>query len=340
MATVFISYARQDRKRAEAIARLVEADGHSVWMDIESLVPGERFGKKIEEALESVSAVVVVWSRASVDSRWVIEEAELAARLEKLVPVRIDDVELPVGLRSFHAADLSGWRGGRPDAHCQRLLAALRECFDAAPASQDAGQPVRPPFAAPWRCRSALAIGAASCAFLAAFAWLTLRPSPPADGPRIMVVRGGQGEALGAGESIHTGDRLQLEFVSPRTLWWYVFQVDACDDFVMHFPRERSQNQVSEGERVLVPGPGRDLQLDDALGNERFYFIRTPTRELALESLVSDLLEDAAPVPAGAGGERIPKGSRQDYEERFFRIVEDLEDRCRECVDVRMHEHR
>jgi hypothetical protein len=57
-----------------------------VWWD-DALRTGESFDQIIEKALKDAKAVVVLWSRKSVDSRWVRAEATEAARNRTLVPV-------------------------------------------------------------------------------------------------------------------------------------------------------------------------------------------------------------------------------------------------------------
>jgi len=56
---VFISYARQDRARAEELAEALEAQGWSVFWDPE-ILPGETYVSVIKRHLETVPAVVVL----------------------------------------------------------------------------------------------------------------------------------------------------------------------------------------------------------------------------------------------------------------------------------------
>lgn len=43
------------------------------------IVPGQEFDRQSARELEAAKAVIVVWTPASVDSRWVRGEARLAA---------------------------------------------------------------------------------------------------------------------------------------------------------------------------------------------------------------------------------------------------------------------
>ena len=87
MNDIFISYAREDREKAKAIAALFEAQGWSVWWD-RSIPPGRSFDQVIEEALSAAKCVVVLWSRSSAASDWVKTEAAEGLARKILVPVR------------------------------------------------------------------------------------------------------------------------------------------------------------------------------------------------------------------------------------------------------------
>lgn len=126
MASVFLSYARDDRAKAEALATALEQLGHSVWWD-RSIEGGSRFSQEIEQALKRSDAVVVMWSHVSVQSAWVTDEAAEGRDTGRLVPVVIDDVKPPLGFRQYQAIDLSAWRGrgknGAIDAVHRAILA-------------------------------------------------------------------------------------------------------------------------------------------------------------------------------------------------------------------------
>ena len=139
MHDVFLSYAHEDH---DAVARLVEAlqeGGLSVFWDRE-LRPGQRWSDVIEAALNASAAVVVVWSRASAGSSWVKAEAAAAMDRNVLVPVRIDDVPIPLPFGQIQTADLSVDDPVRFDATLHHLVAAL-----AALSATPAGAPDRAP---------------------------------------------------------------------------------------------------------------------------------------------------------------------------------------------------
>lgn len=108
-ADIFISYARKDRDRVRPIAEELARLGYAIWWDT-GLVAGEDFHERIEEMLERARIVVVVWSRHSVDSKFVRDEARRAERRSALLPVFIDPgIDPPLGLGEIQASDLSGW---------------------------------------------------------------------------------------------------------------------------------------------------------------------------------------------------------------------------------------
>lgn len=101
MADVFISYARGDKPKAIELVRVLEENGKSVWWDAD-LVGGANFGNEIAKQIDSARKVIVLWSTLSINSDYVKDEATRAQRKSKLVPVRIEDVELPLGFGNLH----------------------------------------------------------------------------------------------------------------------------------------------------------------------------------------------------------------------------------------------
>lgn len=116
MADVFLSYARSDRADAECVQERLESCGWSVWLDAQ-LVAGHRYQHQIECELKAAKCVVVLWSRQSLRSDWVLDEASYARREQKLVPALIEDVEPPPGFRQIHSVRL---RSADVSASCVR----------------------------------------------------------------------------------------------------------------------------------------------------------------------------------------------------------------------------
>ena len=126
MADIFISYAREDQEWVKALAESLEAQGWSTWWD-RSLVAGESFDRVIERELNAAKCVVVLWSKHSVESRWVRSEATVGLRRKILAPVFIDEVDQPLAFTLIHAVDLTGWNRKETDERFEELVHDIRQ---------------------------------------------------------------------------------------------------------------------------------------------------------------------------------------------------------------------
>ena len=102
---IFISYARKDRARVNKIANALEKEGYTVWWD-RHIRAGQKFQQEINKAIKSTKAVVVVWSKHSITSHWVQDEAQHGVTNNALVPVMIDEVATPLGFGQIHSSML------------------------------------------------------------------------------------------------------------------------------------------------------------------------------------------------------------------------------------------
>ncbi|MGE3141809.1 MAG: DUF805 domain-containing protein [Hyphomonadaceae bacterium] len=139
MADVFISYAREDRVRAEQVARGLQACGFEVFFDQE-VPPGQSWADFIEAKLRDSKAMVVLWSAASAASQWVREEARLGRDRGKLIPATLDATPAPFGFGEVQAANLTAWSGQPDHGDWRRFVAAIEHAVGRA-AAQTA-QPV------------------------------------------------------------------------------------------------------------------------------------------------------------------------------------------------------
>jgi TolB-like protein/Tfp pilus assembly protein PilF len=122
--TVFLSYARDDHAKAAAIVAALGARRFTVWWD--GLIEGgNEFADKIEKALASADAVVVLWSPASIHSHWVRDEAATGRDRGRMVPVTIRGADPPLGFRQIQHIDLSAWRGRRGAPEIDELADAI-----------------------------------------------------------------------------------------------------------------------------------------------------------------------------------------------------------------------
>lgn len=166
MASIFLSYSRKDVEKAESIARALERLGHTVWWDRE-VEGGSRFAQKIEQALKGSEFVVVLWSRESVQSAWVQDEAAEGRDSDRLVPVLLDDSKPPLGFRQYQGIDLSEWNGrasAREIRSVHRAILGRRRGTDSCPA--------RPERVVPRLRAGAFAIAMAAILAVAIAGWL------------------------------------------------------------------------------------------------------------------------------------------------------------------------
>lgn len=123
-ADVFISYARENRSQADALARELSGRGWIVWWD-RWIGLGRLFPKVIGRELAAARCVVVLWSRHSVHSGWVLFEAMVGHNRNILIPIRLEKVDLPVPFQELQTGDLFGERYSQQLEECMKAVAAV-----------------------------------------------------------------------------------------------------------------------------------------------------------------------------------------------------------------------
>ena len=125
MSDIFISYKREEQQVARRLADALQKKGWSVWWDPKLRV-GERFDDAIEEALKDAKSVIVIWSKLSVQSSYVRDEATFALNRNKLVPIQIEEVNLPFRFEGIQSAQLINWDGSDNFPGFKKLIADLK----------------------------------------------------------------------------------------------------------------------------------------------------------------------------------------------------------------------
>ena len=134
-ATLFLSYARADEPFARKLATALEQAGFTIWWDA-MIEGGAAFGRSIAEALERADAVLVLWSKTSIDSDWVKDEAAQGRDRHRLIPLAIDGTPPPLGFRQYQTIDLSHWNGRRTAPQFASLERAVAAALGQKPAAQ------------------------------------------------------------------------------------------------------------------------------------------------------------------------------------------------------------
>jgi tetratricopeptide (TPR) repeat protein len=124
MSDIFISYAHEDRSRAQMLAATLEGHGWSIFWD-RTIPIGKTWRETIGRALNDARCVIVLWSKTSIESGWVQEEADDAKRRGVLVPILIENVQPPIGFRSIQVAHLVDWDGTESTQASRRLIADI-----------------------------------------------------------------------------------------------------------------------------------------------------------------------------------------------------------------------
>ena len=153
MPDIFLSYNREDAATARRFAEAFEREGFKVWWDA-TLRSGEAYDQVTEKALKQAKAVVVLWSKRSVESRWVRAEATVADRNKTLVPVMIEPCERPIMFELTQTAELGHWQGDVQDKAWLAFLEDVRRFVEKDMAPPQAApvivpEPVAPPPAKP-----------------------------------------------------------------------------------------------------------------------------------------------------------------------------------------------
>jgi hypothetical protein len=126
---IFLSYAREDESMVEDLYKRLSEAGFRPWMDKLDLIPGEQWRPGIKRAIENSDFFFACLSNTSVKKRGYLQREFKEAlniwqeKLESdiyLIPVRIDDCDVPENLREFQWVNLFERNG------FERLVRAIR----------------------------------------------------------------------------------------------------------------------------------------------------------------------------------------------------------------------
>ena len=112
---IFISYSRRDREKANLLYNGLLSLGLKPWMDIYNLLPGQNWKYEIDVAMKESEFVLLCLSKNSLNNRGYIHR-EMRDTLDEvynlpqgsvyMIPVRLDDCEIPHNLSEWHWVDM------------------------------------------------------------------------------------------------------------------------------------------------------------------------------------------------------------------------------------------
>ena len=132
---VFLCHSSQDKPIVrELYQRLVSESWIDPWLDEEKLLPGQDWDLEIEKAVEAADAVIVCLSNNSTTKEGYVQK-ELRKVLDVsdekpegtifVIPVRLDDIQIPRRLRMWQYVDL--FPETQKTASHLRLISSLRK---------------------------------------------------------------------------------------------------------------------------------------------------------------------------------------------------------------------
>ncbi len=126
---VFLCHSSGDKPAVRTLYQRLCADDIEPWLDEEDLLPGQKWEQEIPQAVRAADAILVCLSRSSITKEGYVQKEimyALDAAKEKpegtifLIPLRLEDCEIPDRLKDWQVGNLFEERG------YEKLLRALR----------------------------------------------------------------------------------------------------------------------------------------------------------------------------------------------------------------------
>ena len=125
---VFLSYRSLNRAWVLNLYDILRQHGYSVFIDQCVLRAGDELTLRLQEALKTSQAGVLIWSASTGDSDWVARDYQVLDRMAKskagfqFVPVKLDGSELPSFVENRIFLDFSSYPDGPNGGDLLRLL--------------------------------------------------------------------------------------------------------------------------------------------------------------------------------------------------------------------------
>lgn len=122
---VFVSYARADTERVAWVTENFDHKGIAYFID-RQMPTGSLWESILRQKIVDCSALLVVWTSASIQSEWVVREVtEALANNKTVVPIRLDGVVAPARFNHLNVADLRNWQGNFGHPEWQKVIDQL-----------------------------------------------------------------------------------------------------------------------------------------------------------------------------------------------------------------------
>lgn len=140
---IFLSYASEDVKKVSSLYKRLIKDGHSVWFDRESIIPGQDWQAEIRRAVKLSDVAIVCFSEKTITKEgYVQKEIRMALDVasEKpdnaiyLIPIKFEDCPIPETLTRLQWVNLFEKNG------YEKLLRALQYCAERKESKKEIGK--------------------------------------------------------------------------------------------------------------------------------------------------------------------------------------------------------
>lgn len=112
---VFLCHSSSDKPKVREWYRRLVADGVDAWLDVESLLPGQKWKEEIPQAIKNSDVVLVFLSKESINKEGFVqkeikEALDIAGEKPEhaifIIPARLEDCNVPNRLADYHWVDL------------------------------------------------------------------------------------------------------------------------------------------------------------------------------------------------------------------------------------------
>ncbi len=113
--TIFLCHANEDKPRVSIFYQRLKKDGLNPWLDKENLLPGQHWREVIAKTIKKSSFIIIFLSKTAVSKRGYVQKefklaldvlAEIPEDQIFIIPVRLEDCEIPEQFKDIHFVDL------------------------------------------------------------------------------------------------------------------------------------------------------------------------------------------------------------------------------------------